>query len=494
MLGPAKDALEDGNTAPENRQRMEVIYRNALRLLKLVNTMLDFTRIEAGRVQASYVQTELAGHTAELTSNFRSAMERAGLELVVDTRQVEDERGTFVDLDMWEIIVLNLLSNAFKHTFEGRVSVHLRTVGDHVELAVSDTGVGISEEELPRIFERFHRAAHTRSRTHDGTGIGLALMQELVRLHGGDIRLESAVGVGTTFVVTIPLGQRHLPAERINQAPATERHAPAGGAVSAYVAEALRWLPDASEQLASNGSGADRRVGDHGASSLALGSLVEEHDATTMEQRSDISGARILVADDNADMRSYVARILGALDLVVVTAADGQAALESALAHPPDLIVSDVMMPGLDGFQLIERLAEERSTRDVPVILLSARAGEEARVEGLRGGAADYLVKPFLARELAARVEVQLARSQVGMEWNGDALRRNTSGCWRWWRASAACCNACFRRRPPPSPHCMGPITSLSPPTSTTWISSGVLSSSDGPSATPSPTWATRAS
>src|SRR5215510_10753933 len=218
MLGPLEQALSAGDGAlhPQQRTELEVVHRNGLRLLKLVNTLLDFARIEAGRIEASYEPTDLAACTADLASVFRSAIERAGLRLVVDCPPLPE--AVYVDRDMWEKIVLNLLSNAFKFTFAGEIAIRLSWGETHITLTVRDTGTGIPAHELPQIFERFHRIREARARTYEGAGIGLALVQELVRLHGGAITVASEVGVGTTFTVTIPTGSAHLPAERVGAA------------------------------------------------------------------------------------------------------------------------------------------------------------------------------------------------------------------------------------------------------------------------------------
>ena len=240
LVGPLEDGLGDSSTPlpPVHRERQEVAHRNALRLMRLVNTLLDFSRIEAGRIDANYEPTDLAQFTTELAGVFRSAVEKAGLSLVVACDPLSEP--VYVDRDMWEKIVLNLLSNAFKFTFEGQITVELRSGGDRVELRVSDTGVGIPEADLPRMFERFHRVKTCRARTHEGTGIGLALVQELARFHGGGVAVTSQEGRGTTFTVTIRTGTAHLPPERVS------RHAaPSSTSVGAlpYVEEALRWLP-----------------------------------------------------------------------------------------------------------------------------------------------------------------------------------------------------------------------------------------------------------
>ncbi len=395
MLGPAEDAVSDPDTSAVNRERAAVVHRNALRLLKLVNTLLDFSRIEAGRVDARYEPLDLAALTAEVASAFRSAIERGGVRFVVDTPPLpSDTEPVYVDRDMWEKIVLNLLSNAFKHTFEGDIRAAVRPSADgrHAELLVQDTGTGIPPEQLPRLFERFHRVPNARSRTHEGTGIGLAFVQELVRLHGGTIDVESAEGVGTTFTVRIPFGRAHLPAERVTSATGEWPSI----APQAFTAEAMRWVGD-EPGLGERGSG--------------IGAV----DATEPRPPIPGSSAHILVADDNADMRDYAGRLLRARGWRVTAVSDGHAALDAVRAEAPDVVLSDVMMPGLDGFGLLRALRADPATRTIPVMLLSARAGEDSKVEGLEAGADDYLEKPFSAQELVARVgaHVALARSRA---------------------------------------------------------------------------------
>ena len=368
MLGPLEDLLlQRGEHMPAaSREALEVVQRNGRRLLKLVNTLLDFARIEAGRAQASYEPVDLAAFTADLASNFRSACERAGLAL--DVNCAPPGELAYVDREMWEKIVLNLLSNAFKFTLAGGIFVSLRNDEREFVLEVRDTGGGIPAAELPRMFERFHRVEGARGRSHEGSGIGLALVQELVKLHGGSISVESEPGHGAVFTVRIPRGAAHLPADRV-------RAAPDGGSSAArageYVEEALSWLPGGQAVPA-------RRT-----------------------------GQRVLLADDNADLREYARRLLSE-HYDVEAVADGEAALASARARIPDLVVTDIMMPRLDGFGLIGALRVDKTLCDIPVIALSARAGEEARLEGLGRGADDYVVKPFSARELLVRVETLL--------------------------------------------------------------------------------------
>jgi PAS domain S-box-containing protein len=397
MMGPLEDAMaEVEGLSATNRERLELAHRNSLRLLKLVNTLLDFSRIEAGRVQASYEPTDLARLTAELASVFRSAMERAGIRLLVDCPALPEL--VYVDREMWEKVVLNLLSNAFKFTFEGEIEVSQRLAGASVEMSVRDTGTGIPADAIPLLFDRFHRVKGARGRSYEGSGIGLAFVQELVKLHGGTVRIESEVDRGSTFIVAIPLGIEHLPADRIGGARAMTS---TGSGSDAYVQEALRWLP-ATQNVAD-----DIQVPPQ----LSL-SQSFPHSARRLQQEQR---SRILVADDNADMRDYVQRLLGD-QYEVVAAADGESALKSARGHRPDLILSDVMMPRLDGFGLLRAVRADQDLKSVPVILLSARAGEESRVEGLDAGADDYLVKPFSARELVARVGSHLAMAKIRRE------------------------------------------------------------------------------
>ena len=377
MLGPIAELLS-GDASAAQRQSLELVERNALRLHKLVNTLLDFSRIEAGRVQARFAPLELGVVTADLASAFRSVVERAGLTLSVQCDDAPRGR-TFVDREMWEKIVLNLISNAFKHTFEGGISVRLRADAKGMLLSVTDTGVGIPEEQLDKVFDRFHRVPTTQSRTHEGSGIGLALVRELVHLHGGRIEVTSTVGMGSTFEVRIPYGHEHLPAEQVSWLPSAGDVA-RDSTLAPFVNEAASWTGREAPVVASD---------------LPAPSTV-------------FAGAEILVADDNADMREYISRLLVSAGARVTVAADGRNALRRMQARVPDIVLSDVMMPELDGFGLLAEMRADERLKSVPFVMLSARAGEEARIGGLAAGADDYLVKPFIAKELIARLASQL--------------------------------------------------------------------------------------
>ncbi|MGH8288047.1 MAG: ATP-binding protein [Steroidobacteraceae bacterium] len=392
MLGPIDEAAAHPGTPAAVQSHLDLARRNALRLLKLVNTLLDFARIEAGRVQASYEPTDLAALTRDLASAFRSAMERAGLLLVVECEELGEP--AYVDREMWEKIVLNLLSNALKFTLEGKVTIRLRRQAESAVLEVADTGIGVPEHELPRLFERFHRVEGTAGRTQEGSGIGLALVQELVKLHGGTLEASSELGIGTTFQVVMPLGTAHLPRERIK---AHRSGASTAIGSQALVEEALCWTSETGENYPSM-----RPLGE---------SLAPPLDPRFRRT----AGSRILLADDNADMRAYVCGLL-AQAYSVEMVADGERALAAARRLRPDLILADIMMPRLDGLGLLKAVRDEQALRDIPVILLSARAGEQARLEGLDAGADDYLVKPFAARELLARVGALLELTRMRRE------------------------------------------------------------------------------
>ncbi|MGH8256341.1 MAG: PAS domain-containing protein, partial [Steroidobacteraceae bacterium] len=389
MLGPIEDAAANPSTPPAVRAQLELAHRNSLRLLKLVNSLLDFSRIEAGRAQACYEPTDVGVLTRDLASCFRSAMDRAGLQYIVECDDLEQP--LYVDREMWEKIVLNLLSNAFKYTLCGKVVVRLSRQAGQAMLEVIDTGVGIPAREVPRLFERFHRVEGIQGRTQEGSGIGLALVQELVKLHGGAITATSEPGRGTTFRVTLPFGTAHLPAERLK---ASRAASPAAIGAQVFVQEALRWISPHQENTAPS---------------------LQGHSHAADARFVQTAGARLLVADDNADMRQYIRNLLSP-SYTVESVSDGELALQAARRERPDLILSDIMMPRLDGLALLQALRGDEGLRDVPVILLSARAGEEARVQGMQAGADDYLVKPFSARELQVRVGALLELTRMRRE------------------------------------------------------------------------------
>ncbi|WP_375756302.1 ATP-binding protein [Corallococcus exercitus] len=378
MLGPVEDLLAGlRGTLPESAHgELQVVHRNALRLLKLVNALLDFSRIEAGRAQATMEPTDLSALTRDVASAFRSAIERVGMRLVVDAEPLGEP--VHVDREMWEKIVLNLVSNAFKFTHAGEIRVELKREDGFARLSVRDTGIGIPEAELGKVFQRFHRVKEARGRTHEGSGIGLALVHDLAKLHGGSVEVESVEGQGAAFSVRVPFGRA---VSMGAQGPEAERPPANPIRVEAFVQEALRWsLEQAADAPAPVAAAGPR--------------------------------PRILLADDNADMRDYVRRLLSQR-YAVTAVANGAEALRSARESRPDLVLSDVMMPVMDGIQLVKQLRADEALRTLPVILLSARVGEDATASGLELGADDYLTKPFAAKELLARVQTQLTMAAM---------------------------------------------------------------------------------
>jgi signal transduction histidine kinase len=380
ILSPLEEMIGqyNGSLFVADKQNLETAHCNALRLLKLVNTLLDFSRIESGRQHACYMLTDIAEYTKKLASNFRSVIEKAGLQLEIQADAFMQP--VYVDRSMWEKIVFNLLSNAFKYTLKGSITIELATVDGFAVLKVKDTGVGIPAEELPRMFERFHRVQQVTGRTHEGTGIGLSLIKELAHLHNGDISVESQVNVGSTFTVKIPLGKEHLPAQQV----VMQNEDDESLNFSMYVEEAGTLLvKDNTEDV----------------------QLAGEKDHLPL----------VLVADDNADMREHIQAIL-LNRFKVVTAVNGQDALQKVQELKPALILSDIMMPVLDGIGLLKEIKKNRATAHMPVILLTARAGEESKIVGWETGADDYLTKPFSSKELIARISSQIRTQQIRAE------------------------------------------------------------------------------
>ena len=371
IQAPLQDVLRaDSGLPAEHRRALAMTERNVLRLQKLVNSLLDFSRVEAGRLDALFQPTRLADVTSEIVANFRPLMERAGLKLVVKSGQLVDP--VYVNRDMWEKIILNLLSNAFKFTHQGKVTVTLRDKRFGVQVVVRDTGIGISRKELPRIFERFYRQENVNARTYEGSGIGLALVRELVELHGGTIKVKSEERKGTTFTVTLRKGKAHLPSRQIFE---TSSRLAESHSTAAFLQEATGWLSET---------------------------------PTDAVQDTKKDKPLIFVVEDNADMRTYLVDTLSP-QYRVMPAHHGRNALDLLnKGILPSLIVSDVMMPELDGYGLVSALRENAAFAQIPVILLSAHIGEEAVIEGLHRGAIDYLEKPFSSRRLHAFIEARL--------------------------------------------------------------------------------------
>ena len=380
ILSPLEELLHQptGNLSTNEKQTLETTHRNAMRLLRLVNTLLDFSSIESGRQQTHFSRINIAKLTKNLVSYFESLIEKAGLKLIVNAQAIDQP--VYVDKQMWEKIVFNLLSNAYKYTLEGSITVEIHPEKDQVVFRVKDTGVGIPQDELPKIFERFHRVQNAAGRTYEGTGIGLPLTKELVEMHQGTITAESELGKGSVFTVKIPIGKEHIAVNQINKT-----------------------------KTGSNGS--DLTI------TMDEIDLLQNHSDTLSLEESpkDNDLPTVMIVDDSADMRTHLRSLL-VKKFNITTAANGKDALKKIKDAAPDIVLTDIMMPVMDGITLLKELKSNKSTSNIPVILLTARAGEESLIVGFETAADDYLVKPFSSKELIARISAQIRTHQLRME------------------------------------------------------------------------------
>ncbi len=391
ILGPTEKLLAASPAADPRSRDLRFMRRNARRLLRLINQLLDISKIEAGGMRLRARKEDIIGFLRGLTMSFQSLAERKDifLDIETDLRHLE----VYFDREKLEKIVINLLSNAFKFTPDhGEVVVTVSVVspaavplrssggGEWVAIAVRDTGVGISADKIPHVFDRFYQVDGASTRTHEGTGIGLALVKDLVTLHHGTVSVTSEPGKGSIFTVFIPAGEEHLGAEEIGGVAEREANGEAGGQNDREISGGI----DLAETDPDEGEGP------------ALTGTVE---------RGSMNADRhvLLVIEDNRDVRAYVRSYLES-SYTVLEAVDGAAGIEAARSAVPDLIISDVMMPNIDGYEVCRRLKTDELTSHIPVILLTAKAGKEDRIGGLETGADDYLVKPFDSSELLVRV------------------------------------------------------------------------------------------
>jgi signal transduction histidine kinase len=374
VIGPTERLLGSEGLAPEQRQALETVALNARTVLKHVNDLLDLARLEARRMEMHYVAADLARTVRVQASHFESLARERRIDVRIEA---PESLPAEVDANKVERVLLNLLSNAFKFVPDGgRVRVSLRAEGKKVILAVADSGPGVPPGMRQAIFERFRQGEGGTARRHGGTGLGLAITRDFVELHHGTVAVGDAPEGGALFAVELPLA------------------APAGTKVEA-----------AADPAASAETGRQEVAALHTRSAEGQG----------VRGRGE---ALVLVVEDNADMREFVADTL-ADEFRTATARDGLEGLNKALELRPDLVLSDVMMPGHSGDELVRQMRERRELEGVPVVMLTAKADDELRVRLLREGAADYLVKPFAAEELRARV-----RNLVGMKRAGDVLRQ----------------------------------------------------------------------
>jgi signal transduction histidine kinase/DNA-binding response OmpR family regulator len=367
ILGSLRALREDGRG---NRDDIDAADRSAMRLQRLVDSLLDFAR--ADQLHAMLEPTDLAAVTADVASMFRAAIERAGMRLVVDSPPLS--RPIEADSEMWVRILANLLANAVKFTLAGSISVRLREIDDDVVLTVADTGIGISPDELTRIFDRFHMVPGVVGRSREGAGIGLSLVSDLVAAHRGSVTVQSTIDAGSAFTVRLPMGAAAADARPVDIRT---------GMAAAFRAEVDAWVDRATAATAAEPNGHHRTDPGH-----------------------------VLVVEDHADMRTYLTRLLQSDGWRVTAVGDAPSALQIP-APPPDLVLSDVMLPGTDGLELVRTLRRLPETARLPIVLLTARAGTDSAAEGLAAGADDYIAKPFDPAELLARVRVHLELSRL---------------------------------------------------------------------------------
>ena len=377
-IGPLESACNRKEDLPY--QQAVIALRNSRRLLRLVNQLLDLQRLDAGRMQPSFRPCDLVGFCSSTAESFRSYCEKKGLHLIT---QLQDCPLLYLDIERFDKVIYNLLSNAVKFTPEGgTITLTVAPAGAHCLLQVKDTGIGIRTEQIPYLFERFHQAEGSASRSYEGSGLGLALVKELVELHGGQISVESVYGEGTTFSVWLHFGSTHLPPERVLEIPA-EFHS-SKAAVELADVEA-----DLSEDEAENNN----------------------FEALQPVNSETVAGT-VLVVDDNPDLRFYVSGILRDSGFAVFLARNGEEGFAVAKSRRPNLILTDLMMPLVSGLDLIKMIREDEELQGTPVILLTAKADEDTRIEGVERGADAYLSKPFNDRELLAEVRNLIALKQ----------------------------------------------------------------------------------
>ncbi len=377
-IGPLESAVERNEGL--DAEQSVIALRNSRRLLRLVNQLLDLQRLDAGKMQPTFRPCDLALFTTEVVEAFHTYCERKQITL---TTEISACAPVYLDMEKFDKVLYNLLSNAMKFTPSGKsITVRLNEANGKAQLQVSDEGIGIREDQIPHLFERFRQADGSANRHYEGTGLGLSLVQELSELHGGKVSVQSVYGQGTTFTIDLPLGSSHLPASQVVE--------------QVLQSEKGRAVVELSDiEMAS--AHADRTV-----------SLPPEAEGAQRE-RASFEGAQILVVDDNPDLRSYVSSVLQRQGYQVRTAEQGAEGLEVAAECKPDLIITDLMMPGVSGLEMIARIRTDEALQGTPIILLTAKVDDETRLEGAEQGADAYLSKPFNDRELLAEVRNLLA-------------------------------------------------------------------------------------
>ncbi|HEY9668934.1 MAG TPA: GAF domain-containing protein, partial [Coleofasciculaceae cyanobacterium] len=376
MIGPLETVVAQQKDLPY--EQSTIALRNSRRVLRLVNQLLDLHRLDAGRMQANFRPCDLVEFVGQIVETFRPYCEKKRINLCA---QLVPSSPVYLDLEKFDKVLYNLLSNAMKFTDAGgSITVKVEPAGDHVRMQVTDTGIGIRKEQIPHLFERFRQAEGSVNRSYEGSGLGLALVKELVELHGGQISVESVYKEGTTFTVWLQTGTAHLPLEQVLEVP-TEIQS---GRAAVELADLEIEFPLKDQRTV-------------------------REDSSLMNGASSYAHSKVLVVDDNPDLRAYVSSILRQEGYQVWTARNGEHGFRVAQEHHPHLIVTDLMMPEVSGLDMIRMIRNAQELKGTPIILLTAKADEATRIEGTERGADAYLSKPFNDRELLAEVRNLLA-------------------------------------------------------------------------------------
>lgn len=382
-IGPLEAAIEKNTGLPLEQSKM--LLRNSRRLLRLVNQLLDLQRLDAGQMQANFCPCDLGELIQQIVETFEPYCEKKNLYLKTALNPCPS---LYLDVEKFDKVIYNLLSNAMKFTpSQGSIEIRLNGTEDRLCIEVEDTGIGISANHLPHLFERFRQADGSIDRSYEGTGLGLSLVKEIVELHGGQITVDSIKATpensdcGTTFTVWLPTGTAHLPPDQVMETP-----------TEIQPLRATVELADLELELLDYESNRDDN----------------EESLENLDVVGD-SQKLILVVDDNPDLRTYVSQILRSAGYRVKTACNGEEGWEKTRKFLPHLIVTDLMMPKVSGFDLIRLIRDDEQLKGTPIILLTAKADEDSRISGAEQGADAYLAKPFNDRELLAEVRNLLA-------------------------------------------------------------------------------------
>ncbi|MEO6282746.1 MAG: response regulator [Dyadobacter sp.] len=359
ILAPIEEILNSPNPSIYDHKDLKMVRRNANRLLDLVNQLLDLSKLEAGKMSLQIQQGNLQEWLRVLTASFESLAEAKKITFTANIEMARPD--AWFDKDKLEKIISNILSNAFKFTPAGgnvTLSIHANADDSEMLITLADTGIGIAREDVPHVFSPFYQVRRTVDDSQPGTGLGLAMVSELVKLHRGKLDFRSEQAAGTIINIALPISREKL-----------------------HFAEEMMLETEP----------------------VILKTTKEEHYITTDIEPNSEAPDCILIVEDNPELRNFIANVFHD-QFKVITANDGEEGLKTAIDMMPDLIISDVMMPRMDGIELTQQIRDHELTSHIPVLLLTAKSDRESRMDGLRTGADDYLAKPFSTEELRVRV------------------------------------------------------------------------------------------